>query len=118
MERSRVPLLVPRRSTLCCNWSGRSSPPCRSTSCSAPGRCNIPPLAVAAVVIVGKGFMVTVKAFPALLQPLPLVTVSVPVYVPATTPAAIGTVIGLAGNAVDGTFTSPAASAAAFHVMV
>jgi hypothetical protein len=75
-------------------------------------------LAVAAVVIVGKPFIVTVKALPALLQPLALVTVMVPVYVPVTTPAAIGTVIGLAGKAVDGTLTSPAASAAAFHVIL
>jgi hypothetical protein len=66
----------------------------------------------------GRALMVIVNALPVLPHPLPLVTVSVPVYVPATTPAAIGTVIGLAGNAVDGTFTSPAASAAAFHVML
>ena len=68
--------------------------------------------------MVGNWFIVTVKAFPVLLQPLALLTVSVPVYVPVTTPAAMGTVIGLAGNAVDPTFTSPAANAAAFQVMV
>ena len=73
---------------------------------------------MAFVVIVGNWFIVTVKAFPVLLQPLPLLTVRVPVYVPATTPAAMGTVIGLAGNGVDPTFTSPAAIAAAFQVMV
>jgi hypothetical protein len=60
--------------------------------------------------------MVIVKEFPMLEQPL--VTYNVPVYVPATIPAATGTVIGLAGSGVVPTFTNPAASAAAFHVMV
>jgi len=68
--------------------------------------------------MVGNWFIVTVKTFPVLLHPLALLTVRVPVYVPATTPAAIGTVIGLAGNGVVTTFTSPAANAAAFQVIV
>jgi len=68
--------------------------------------------------MVGNWFIVTVKVLPVLLQPLPLLTFSVPVYVPATTPAAMGTVIGLAGNAEGPAFTSPAANAAAFQVMV
>jgi hypothetical protein len=62
--------------------------------------------------------MVTVNELPVLLQPLALLTVNVPVYVPAATPAAIGTVIGLAGNAVLPTFTKPADKAAASHVIV
>ena len=68
--------------------------------------------------MVGNPFIVTVNELPAPLQPLALVTVKVPVYVPAATFAAIGNVIGLAGNAVLLTFTNPAVKAAAFHVIV
>ena len=68
--------------------------------------------------MVGNWLTVTVKVLPVLLHPLALLTVSVPVYVPATTPAAMGTVIGLAGKADGPVFTSPAANAAAFQVMV
>lgn len=75
-------------------------------------------MAVAADVMVGRATMVTVKAFPMLLHPALLLTVKVPVYVPAATPAAIGILIGLAGNAVVPVFTRPAVIAAAFQVMV
>jgi hypothetical protein len=56
-------------------------------------------VAVAAVVIVGKGFTVTVKVVPLLTQPLAFVTVIVPVYVPAFVLAGTDIVMGLAGRA-------------------
>src|ERR1019366_8849182 len=74
--------------------------------------------AVAGVVIVGRGLIVRVKTFPVLMQPLPLLTLSVPVYVPAATPAVIGNVMGLTGSAVVSTSKSPAMCAAPFQVMV
>ena len=60
----------------------------------------------------------TVNEFPALLQPSALVTVSVPVYVPAATPAGIEKVTWLAGKLVLPVFTNPAARAAAFQAIL
>ena len=68
--------------------------------------------------MVGNGLIVIVNEFPVLIHPLTLVTVTVPVYVPPATFAAMGTVIGVAGSAVLLRFTSPAVKAAAFQVMV
>jgi hypothetical protein len=71
-----------------------------------------------AVGAAGIGLIVMVNVFPMLAQPFPFVTLRVPVYVPAIIPAATGTGIGLAGSSVLPTFTKPAASAAAFQVIV
>ena len=60
---------------------------------------------VPAVVIVGKGLIVSVKELPMLAQPLPFVTLIVPVYVPAATFAATGIVTGLTGKTIDPVFT-------------
>ena len=57
-------------------------------------------MAVAAGVIVGNPFTVTVKVVPVQTQPLALVTVIVPVYVPTSVLAGTDNVIGLAGRAV------------------
>jgi hypothetical protein len=67
-------------------------------------------------VIVGRAFTVTLITLPVLLQPVVLlVTVNVPLYVPA--PGLDGTVIliGLAGKEVVLTFVNPAMIPAAPH---
>jgi len=66
-------------------------------------------------VTTGSEFTVKVNPFPALKQPLAFVTISVPEYVPATTPAATERLIGLAGNAALFTFTNPAVVATEFQ---
>ena len=64
-------------------------------------------VAVANVIIVGKGLIVSVNAFAVLGQAPAFVTVMVALYVPAATLAPIGKLIGDTGKAVEATFTKP-----------
>ena len=72
---------------------------------------------LAAVVIVGNGFTVTVNVVPVLTHVFAFLTVIVPVYVPAAVLAGTEIVIGLAGNAAFVTVTK-LLEGEAFHVML
>jgi hypothetical protein len=72
---------------------------------------------VAPNVIDGNGFTVTVKLFADDTHPFALLTVKVPVYVPAAVFAGIGILIGFAGNAAFVTGKKLFAGLA-FHVIL
>src|SRR5437762_6119947 len=61
---------------------------------------------------VGRALTVTLNALPALMHPLELETIKVPVYAPADTPAGTERLIEPAGNDALLTFTKPAVVAA------
>ena len=63
--------------------------------------------------MVGRAVTVTVKASPALTQPVAFSTVRVPLYVPVAAPPGTVRTIGVTGRAVNATSTKPANSAAA-----
>ena len=72
---------------------------------------------VAPNAIVGNGLTVTVKLLADDTHPFALLTVKVPVYVPAAVFAGIGILIGLAGNAALET-AAKLFVGLAFHVML
>lgn len=85
---------------------------------------TVPPehiAAVEALVITGGALFMIVSVKGAALtdgQPVPFITLTVPLYVPAVTLPATGTERGLADNAVHPRLLRPADNAAAFQVML